>query len=144
MFRLRVVPVFLPPLRERPVDIPLLMEQMLAQAVARHNLQPIRLTPEVNARFRAYNWPGNVRELVNVAEFLAVTRSGQTIRPEHLPPEFFEAITLEPAKAKRGKPGPEEIKNALDQTQGNTELAAELLGISRPTLWRWRKKFGIL
>jgi transcriptional regulator of acetoin/glycerol metabolism len=113
----------------------------------------------------AYRWPGNVRELINVTEFVSVTRSGQEVRPEHLPPEFLEEDESEDEAPMReagvatvvapqaetqllpiyGKRRLTEalIREALDLSGGNTTEAAQRLGVSRPTLWRWRKKLGL-
>ena len=168
MYRLRVVPVFLPPLRDRRVDIPLLWDIFAKQAAKKFQLPQAKLTAKVRNLFLCYPWPGNVRELMNVAEFLAVTRAGRQVLPEHLPPEFGEMegekadseneLRIEQAERAApissdpdsspgtpfGKPGPDHIRKVLQDTRGNTQEAARILGVSRPTLWRWRKKFGLL
>ncbi len=146
MYRLRVVPVFLPPLRDRRGDIALLWHEMLGRSARKFNLTPPKTSKEVLEVFRRHPWPGNVRELCNVAEYVAVTRADQVVGVEHLPPEFRDASQAEASVSdtpKRGKPGIEDIKEALDRSGGNTEEAAQYLGVSRATLWRWRKRFGI-
>jgi DNA-binding NtrC family response regulator len=150
-YRLFVVPLQLPPLRERPADIPLLLDALLPQLAARHAVSPPRFTPAALARLKAHAWPGNVRELRNLCERLAVLLPGREIHPENLPAE------LRAAPAHPGAPGfrlPDQgvvlalveeslIRQALQRTQGNRSRAARLLGISRDTLLYRLKKFGI-
>ena len=83
-YRLNVVPVTIPPLRERPEDIPVLARTFLDRFCARYRVERT-LTPEAVARLVAYSWPGNVRELENLVERLVVTLDEREIRPEHLP-----------------------------------------------------------
>lgn len=150
MYRLRVVPLFLPPLRDRPADIAILWEHGLKEAATRHQLEPARTSQAVLDRLYHHPWPGNVRELLNLAEFVTVTRSGQDVQVEHLLPEFLESKALE-KPLRPVKPGGRsvsltrgEIEQAFEEAEGSIEGAAEILGVSRITLWRRRKKLGML
>ena len=86
-YRLAVVPLFLPPLRERKEDIPELAEHLLHKAKEKHELQGLRVAPSVIARLSAYRWPGNIRELENVVERMLVLSNGEQITEEDLPEE---------------------------------------------------------
>jgi len=152
MYRLRVVPLFLPPLRDRPVDIGLLWENALEHASTQYGLAQPTVTPELMDILQRHPWPGNVRELINLAEYVTVTRAGQEVAPEHLLPEFLEeqgegpgGPPPKPRKPRRGvNLTREEIETALDRAGGSTEDAATTLGVSRITLWRRRKKLGMV
>lgn len=157
MFRLRVVPVFLPPLRERRVDIPLLWHRLLAQAAERNQLKLPQTSAAAMDALMAYRWPGNVRELINVTEFVSVTRSGQEVLEQHLPPEFSEHVAeanmpqhdvarsgqMEATVYRKPELTAETINATLVTCDGNTSAAAKRLGVSRATLWRWRRKLGL-
>jgi DNA-binding NtrC family response regulator len=133
-YRLAVVHIRLPPLRERKQDIPTLVEHLSGR---RTGLGPVSVAPEVIGRLAQHDWPGNVRELRNVIEYAAVACRGGTIRLEHLPPGF--AASVQPPAAR-----PEslrelerlKIREALTVAGGNRATAARLLGISRATLYR--------
>jgi len=149
MYRLRVVPVFLPPLRERRLDVNLL----LWHQIERHNRQGRRhvdsIAPEAMRRLLDYAWPGNVRELLNVIEYAFAVGRGPELRLEDLPPEFREtpvALDVEglaPVKVRQHINEAELIREALSVTHGNLEAAAHYAGMSRATFWRKRKKYGI-
>ncbi|WP_224250010.1 sigma-54 interaction domain-containing protein [Hyalangium gracile] len=146
MYRLRVVPIFLPALRERPGDILPLAERFLTELNARGGRQVLRLSARARRQLQEYAWPGNVRELRNVMEYAHVMGEGPALTEAELPPEFNEQarpvrLPLAPesasaAPAEPGDIGPEDIRRALEQTRGNRARAASLLGISRVTLWR--------
>jgi two-component system response regulator AtoC len=142
MYRLRVIPVYLPPLRERPGDIELLLRHFLDRAAGRIGRKIEGIAPEAMRALLDHPWPGNVRELINVVEYAAVVGRGPTVESAHLPPEFRER----PAP-KAGPKAPlderERIVRALEQAGGNVGEAADLLGMSRPTFWRKRKKYGL-
>jgi transcriptional regulator with PAS, ATPase and Fis domain len=154
MYRLRVVPIFLPTLRERPGDILPLAERSLAELNARGGRQVLRLSPAARRQLQEYPWPGNVRELRNVMEYAHVMGEGPTLTEAELPPEFNEQarpvrLPLAPGSASTARPRPqpqevglEDIRQALEQTQGNRARAAALLGISRVTLWRRLREAG--
>lgn len=149
MYRLRVVPIFLPPLRERRLDVNLLLWHRINQ----HNLLGLRhidrISPETMRCLLDYSWPGNVRELINVVEYaFAVGRSSE-LGVEDLPPEFRETSgltatdSLLQAKRARHKDEAELIREALQMAGGHLETAAQYAGMSRATFWRKRKKYKI-
>jgi DNA-binding NtrC family response regulator len=143
-YRLNVIPVTLPPLRERREDIPLLVEHFLdrLEAELKHRVE---VSPESMAALLAHDWPGNVRELRNVLERGAVVAHGNVIRPEDL--------GLAPAPAKTAVPGGtpssleemerHHIAGVLAHTGGNVSQAARVLGIDRVTLYNKMKKYQL-
>ena len=149
MYRLRVVPIFLPPLRERRLDVNLL----LWHSINLHNLHGLRhintIEPEAMRRLLDYTWPGNVRELINVIEYAFAVGRGKELRLEDLPPEFRENATIaNPEKQSvfrrnRFKNEEQIIREALEMVNGDLEAAAQNLGMSRATFWRKRKKYNI-
>ena len=149
MYRLRVVPIFLPPLRERRLDVSLL----LWHGINQHNLQGVRhidsIAPEAMRRLLDYAWPGNVRELMNVVEYAFAVGRGKELRLEDLPPEFRENSRLSNPEQQsvfmrnRFKNEKEMIREALEMVGGDLETAARNLGMSRATFWRKRKKYHI-
>ena len=149
MYRLRVVPIFLPPLRKRRMDVSLLLWHSINQ----HNLLGLRrinhIAPEAMKRLLDYHWPGNVRELINVVEYAFAVGRGHELRMEDLPPEFRENQSAlkrqqQPAlKQLQYQTEAEMIQEALKLAAGNLEAAARLSGMSRATFWRKRKKYGI-
>ncbi|PKM12187.1 MAG: sigma-54-dependent Fis family transcriptional regulator [Gammaproteobacteria bacterium HGW-Gammaproteobacteria-3] len=149
MYRLRVVPVFLPPLRERRLDVNLL----LWHNIGLHNLHGPRhvdsIAPEAMRRLLDYSWPGNVRELINVIEYAFAVGRGNELSLDDLPPEFREAensITggqAPPAQPKKYQNEADRIREALQMTGGSLAAAASHAGMSRATFWRKRKKYQI-
>ncbi|HEY0877829.1 MAG TPA: sigma 54-interacting transcriptional regulator [Zeimonas sp.] len=108
-YRLRVLPVHVPPLRERVADLALLASKMLAELGERYRRGPMQLTPEALAAIEAYHWPGNVRQLSNALEFAIVHAEGSTIERRHLLPEVglapaarSEASTFRPGVGEAG------------------------------------------
>jgi DNA-binding NtrC family response regulator len=138
-FRINVVSITLPPLRERVEDIPLLVEHFLRKYEHETGLRAPRTTPEAMERLCSYGWPGNVRELENVIERAMLMSTQGQITPDALPPR----ITRQP-------PSPELIPlselieryvaQVLEHTRGNRSRAAKILGISRRTLHRMEKR----
>lgn len=150
MYRLRVVPIFLPPLRERREDVSVLIWHFIAQ----HNNQRVRviekIDPDAMRALLDYRWPGNIRELHNVVEYAFAVGRGSTLRLSELPPEFREPrVTEMPRQSYKQSSSldPEDeiaaIRQALGQSQGKAGIAASLLGMSRATFWRKRKLHGI-
>ncbi len=147
-FRLNVVNIPIPPLRERPEDIPVLAERFLQDLCTRYSVPPKRISMDAMDLLRAYSWPGNVRELKNMAEHAFVFSQGETIYPANLPIELLQF-----ARQRQESPGSlllipglseqEAILRALEQTRGNKVKAAKLLGISRAGLYNKIKQYGL-
>jgi len=163
-YRLRVLPLHVPALRERREDIPLLASAMLANILARHQGRDVQLSAEALGALNAYNWPGNVRELANALEYATVHVDGTAILARHLPPEIREAghqvvgapVAFVPlasaaalvqryyrAPAQQAGQEKEILLLALKESGGNKAATAEKLGMSRTTLWKRLKQYGI-
>jgi two-component system nitrogen regulation response regulator NtrX len=145
-YRLNVVPIHLPPLRQRPEDIPLLVEHFVRKASADLSRAPRAVTPEAMKRFGAYSWPGNIRELRNVLERLLIMTEGDTLDladvEEVLPSESDEEPMSE-IKAARDKAEREAISAMLKQCGWNVTEAARRLGMDRGYLHRKIKRYGL-
>jgi two-component system response regulator AtoC len=149
MYRLRVVPVFLPPLRDRRLDVNLL----LWHRINIHNLNSRRhidsIAPDAMRCLLDYQWPGNIRELNNVIEYAYAVGRGNELCVEDLPPEFRESFLLSttnplsPIKRPKHQSEAELIRVALEMSGGHLEAAAQYAGMSRATFWRKRKKYKI-
>ncbi|MGB9886632.1 MAG: sigma 54-interacting transcriptional regulator [Moorellales bacterium] len=135
-YRLCVVPIYLPPLRERRNDIPLLAEHFLRRYAAEEGRPGVRLSPEALAALMDYDWPGNVRQLENAIRFALVKCAGEVIEPEHLPGEITREPATVAARGSRPRLTRERIEQALAAAGGNKARAAKLLGIGRATLYR--------
>ena len=133
-YRINVVPLYLPPLRERREDIPLLVDHLMKQAGEEGHENP-GISSEALMLFKRYSWPGNVRELQSALRFALVHCQGRTIRPEHLPVEVKES-SVEVHGSKLNVQG---VQIALDRSGGNKKKAAALLGVGRATLYRFLK-----
>jgi len=136
-YRLNVIPIHLPPLRERKIDIPLLIEHFLNEAGQRYSRKPPAVSRAAMALLLDYRWPGNVRELQNAMQFAFVKCGSETIRTEDLPLELRE---MENTCIRRGpsrKLDAESVRSALLKTGGNKAKAAKLLGVGRATLYRF-------
>ncbi|HYN77716.1 MAG TPA: sigma 54-interacting transcriptional regulator [Lamprocystis sp. (in: g-proteobacteria)] len=141
--RLCVVPIEVPPLRERVLDIPALIAHFLAAAAARHGLVQCRLTAGAERLFRRYDWPGNLRELANLCERLVILLPGGDVAPQDLPPELVsgepppsatDGFRLPPQGIDLQGLERELIRQALALAGGNKSRAARLLGLTRDTL----------
>jgi DNA-binding NtrC family response regulator len=149
-YRLKVVTVKLPPLRERLQDLPLLVHHFLRDLAAQHSREPVALDPEAESLLLAHSWPGNVRELVNVLERALVLAAQGVIGPEHLTSELREGSaaprdglpSLTPALRPLAEVEREHVLGVLQSTGGNREHAARILGISRRTLVRMLQRWG--
>jgi PAS domain S-box-containing protein len=138
-YRLNVIPVDLPPLRERPEDIPALVEHLLAR-LASKGRKVKAVAPAVMETFLQYAWPGNIRELENTLEHAVVCSKGSVIELSALP-----RSVLRPASAFVRRPltgHTERTLETLARHRGNQSKAARALGISRTTLWRRLRKLG--
>ena len=138
-YRLCVVPITLPPLRERTVDIPSLIEHFLQRAAEERGGEKALLSQEALAAFMEYHWPGNIRELQNALQFALIKSRGAEIDLSHLPPTVLRNAQT-PAifkKRRRRKLDMEAVAAALREADGNKVKAAKLLGVSRATLYRF-------
>jgi DNA-binding NtrC family response regulator len=146
-YRLSVVTIRMPPLRERPDDIPQLVERFLQNACSRAR-RTVEIAPRALAALRLYEWPGNVRELENTIERLVVFSRGSMIDLEDLPPALQGRPQEIGASLFQDLPSLDELerrylKHVLEAVGGNRTRAAEVLGIDRRTLYRMAERFGI-
>jgi DNA-binding NtrC family response regulator len=151
-FRLRVVPIEIPPLRDRREDIEPVARALLARVGARHG-RALQFSPDALRTLLQHSWPGNVRELENVIEFAVAVCAGQTILPDHLPQLFTlrpatdrDAAAAVPAPGSSrgvGVDGAEALRRALDAHQWRRDETARALGLSRVTLWRRMRGAGL-
>lgn len=145
-YRLQVIPLTLPPLRERRSDIPILVQHFLDKYNAKHQGRQVRISDDAMVHLWEYDWPGNVRELENLIERLVILCDGGEIRVEHLPSNIRSFISEKkiprPTLTDEGidlNQAVEEfeyrlIDEALRRTKGNKQAAARLLGLKRTTL----------
>ena len=139
-YRLNVVTLTVPPLRERPQDIPLLAQHFLEKFAAAAARPVRRLAPEALALLTGYHWPGNVRELEHAIERAVALASAEMLLPDDFPPHL-RAEPAEVARLPAARMTLEEVKRwyvskVLQESGGNKLRAAELLGIDRSTLYR--------
>lgn len=138
LYRLNVITIRLPPLRERPEDIPLLVEMFRGHFVAKHGRRGKQFEPAAIRRLQACGWPGNVRQLRNVVERLVLTAPGNRIAASDLPRLSGVAAAKDSVPSLVGMSlsdlEHELIRQTLEKTGGNRTQAAELLGISRRSL----------
>ena len=152
-YRLRVIPIVMPPLRERPEDIPVLARHFAAHFAREFAKRISAITPDALALLGAYGWPGNVRELRNVMERAVLLADGETVGVRELPPEVARPAALAPAAGPAGSPEPggrlaeterRLLVDALEAAAQNQSRAATLLGISRHQLRTRMKRYGLL
>ncbi len=147
-YRINVIPIEVPPLRERITDIPLLAEAFFRRIQLKSDKKIAGISNEAMETLMAYPWPGNVRELKSAFEYAFVSCQGLLIEPENFPPallyppEDLQAIPPEPGRSL------DDIKkhrlvSALRRTGGNQSETARILGISRTSVWSQMKRFGI-
>lgn len=145
-FRINVFPLQVPSLDARREDIPLLVNDFIRRNNQRTGKQIGGLTPEAMTTLLDYDWPGNVRELRNAVEYAFVLCPGGWIDAAHLPPKILRPAAGSGAPA--GRPpargdGRERMLKALRDSDGNQSEAARLLGVSRVTVWKRIRKYGI-
>jgi transcriptional regulator with GAF, ATPase, and Fis domain len=145
-YRIAVVPLQVPPLRDRPGDIPLLIETLQQRLAERGYSRDITFSREAMRPIMNYPWPGNVRELANAVEHSIICAVDGKVMPESLPD------TLQQYCAARKRPAQNEtavtdelelIETALRKAGGNKTLAAQMLNIDRSTLWRRMQRLEI-
>ncbi len=137
-YRLCVVPISLPPLRDRIDDLPLISEFIVEKESAISGGRLVFLSSDVLKVFMAYAWPGNIRELQNAIRYAFIKCTAGEILPEHLPPSFRDVIaSVIPPKKARKVLTEETVVEALDQAEGNRSDAAKRLDVSRATLYRF-------
>jgi DNA-binding NtrC family response regulator len=146
--RIGVLPIRIPPLRERPEDVPPLAKHFLKRAATATGREPPTMTVDALAALRDYAWPGNVRELKHVIERALAASNGETVTLGHLPNEILDGPALRPDDVAGRRPTLEEVERryiaaTLQHARGNQTQAAELLGISRKALWEKRKRYGL-
>lgn len=154
-YRLKVIPIMLPPLRNRPDDALLLAEFFIGEFNRDFKKHVIGLSKETEVAFFQYAWPGNVRELKNVIERAMILENEEYILPEHLPPEMItrdpgspatgsSTVTVPPEGLDIEEVEKELIRQALEQTKWNQTRAARLLKLTRDALRYRMQKFGFL
>ncbi len=150
-YRINVIPIHLPPLRERIEDVPHLVDFFIKRLTRKNNKKVQGLNPEAMRIFMQYSWPGNVRELKSALEYSYVLADGDTIRPEHMPEylkeggrEVSRPVELQPrASGNLQERQKQDLIEALKQSSGNKSQAARMLGINRVTVLNRMRKYGI-
>ncbi len=161
-YRLSVVPIHLPPLRERREDIPHLVEKIMESIAQETGVERPAISNAGLDLIMNYPWPGNVRELINALQFASVSCRGREILPECLPPEmrsgvsmqkdrqqlgslissnYFPPTTFQISSGRQMKLKPEDVERVLQETSGNKVKAASALGVGRATLYRFLAKY---
>jgi DNA-binding NtrC family response regulator len=146
-YRLSVVVIRVPPLRERRADIPLLVSQFLENACGRAG-RTVTFTPSAMEAIAAHSWPGNVRELENTVERLVLFSRGAVVDASDLPPAFHDTAPEIGDRLFAGLPPLDEVErrylvHVLEAVGGNRTRAADVMGIDRRTLYRMAERFGI-
>ncbi len=144
-FRINIVSLDIPPLRERREDIPLLIDMALQRFNALYNKRIKSVSADLMRMILSYDFPGNVRELLNLMEQAVILCKGDQVALEHIPDNFLHRTVNEPASEKRSNKAPNNglLADVLNRHRGNRVGAAEELGVSRTTLWRWIKQAGL-
>ncbi|MFY9706452.1 MAG: sigma 54-interacting transcriptional regulator [Desulfobacterales bacterium] len=146
-YRINVIPIHVPPLRERVSDIPLLAEHFFRRIQLKSDKKINGIAKDAMHVLMAHNWPGNVRELKSTFEYAFVTCQGLMIQPRDLPPDIIRTPTPPPTAVGAGGTRDDTKKRrlieALEQAGGNQSQAAEILGVTRVTVWNQMRKYGI-
>lgn len=145
-YRIAVVPFHVPPLRDRPGDIPLLIDTILQRLVERGYPRGTTFSPAAMRAIMNYPWPGNVRELANMVEHSLICAVDGIVEPDSLPDTLLHYCAARQGPRRADTPKPDEserIAEALHKADGNKTLAAQMLGIDRSTLWRRMQRLGI-
>jgi two-component system response regulator HydG len=153
-FRLAVIPIRVPPLRERIEDVPLLVDHFMQLIAERMGIANPGIGAEAMTALVRYRWPGNVRELLHALEYAVVISGHGPISKHHLPPAILAGEGAErraaagprpkarggPGRRRGARPSKKEILSALEDADGVRARAAEALGVSRMTLWKWMRE----
>ena len=145
-FRINVFPLHCPNLLERMEDVPFIVQNFIKQNSIQSGKKILGLTPEAMEILSSYPWPGNVRELRNTIEYAFVLCSGGAIGKQHLPPKILKTTGASSKPAVCYPDDSSERENflkVLQQAGGNQSEAARILGVSRVTIWKRMKKYGI-
>jgi two-component system nitrogen regulation response regulator NtrX len=148
-YRLNVIPFYVPALRERIEDMPILAAHFLAEFCEAYGKKPKEFTAPAMEVLLSYTWPGNVRELKNLVERLVIMSPAQKIEPHHLPPELFRGASKSPQKPyeslqeARSAYEREFVLRKLEENRWNMTKAAEALGLERSHLYRKMRSLGI-
>lgn len=146
-YRLAVVPMEMPPLRERRNDIPILAQSFLSEISNKLGKKEMAFSDDTLSIFMSYSWPGNVRQLQNAIQYTMIKCRGNKILPQHLPPEITDTVVSYgekgDAEERKGKVGrkpkltEESVKMSLIKAGGNKAKAARVLGVGRATLYNF-------
>ncbi len=144
-YRLKVVELAIPPLRDRREDIPLLLNHFVQRFNQKLNRNIRGVSDDVNKKFMTHSWPGNVRELEHSLEHASILCRHSVIKLEHLPASLTDTPkeNVESVKGKRNEVELQAVIDALEKTRWNKTMAAKLLGIDRQTIYRKIKKYNI-
>ncbi|NWF57109.1 MAG: sigma 54-interacting transcriptional regulator [Syntrophaceae bacterium] len=148
-YRLNVLPLMIPPLRQRKEDIPLISEYLIRKFQKEEGTKMVEISPDVMEIFKNYYWPGNVRELANILERILYTMDGDTILPRHLP-IILQSLGKDSSlpeetvlKRLREEVEKEVLLHTIRMSNDNKNKAARILGIHRTSLYKKMKKFNI-
>ena len=152
-YRLNVIPIRVPPLRERTEDIPALVREFLKEISMNMNMEPKRFSEEALEKLKNYSWPGNVRELKNLVERMVIMTPGMEILPSHIPQPYnrdpdgdtafassLEAVTIREARERFEKAY---ISRKLQEHNWNISQTADAIGIERSNLHKKIKAYGL-
>ena len=137
-YRLNVIPIYVPLLRERKEDLKILSKHFIDKISQREGINPKTISKKALKLLKQYDWPGNIRELENLCERLVITVKARKITVMDIPQEIKNNIEQQSQDVLTEK---EKILLALQKSNGNKTKAAEILGISRKTLYNWIKKY---
>ncbi|MBD3321059.1 MAG: PAS domain S-box protein [Chitinivibrionales bacterium] len=155
-YRLAVVPVDMPPLRDHRNDIPVLARHFLKETAGKMGKGSVSLSDKALSLLMSYSWPGNVRQLQNAIQFALIKCHSESIHPAHLPPEITRGMAYReeintrehentPGKAgRKPKLSPESVQMVLQRVAGNKSKAARMLGVGRATLYNFLKDYPAL
>ncbi|MEW6442948.1 MAG: sigma-54-dependent Fis family transcriptional regulator [bacterium] len=147
LYRLNIVRIRLPALRERMEDLEELTPHFLKKSARKSGAKVSKVHPDVLDRFRVHTWPGNIRELENCIEFALHLCEGETLLPEHLPDHILRlppaGAALAPQLDRIARTEKSLLLEALESARGNIGEAAQRLGMSRSTMYRRRKRYGV-